>query len=166
MFHISPDQTQWFHLYRVQKVYPVTFVLFACQEMSEQGISSRLLDLRIICNDQTIMGNSWTVKSDGYHGKQVTRADCTKWLELYAKLSLSNSIRRGIDEIELVESSREELSLAAELDENLRTRLVAVVPTLISKLARSLMSDLSVSHAGLEIVELTDWPTRNPDAVA
>lgn len=164
MFHISPDQTQWFHLYRVQKLHPITFVLFACQEVNQLNNSSRLLDLRIISNEQDIMGGSWCVKGDGFHGKQVTRADCTKFLELYAKFTLANSIRRGVDEIELVESSREELALAAALDENLRGKLAATGPTLLPKLARNLFAELHVSQTGLDIEDLPDWPTRDANA--
>ena len=164
MFQISPDQTQWFHLYRVQKVHPITFVLFTCLEVNEQGNPARYLDLRIVSSEQEIMGGSWCIKSDPHFAKQVTRADCAKFLELYAKFTLANAIRRGIDEIELIESSREELSLAAALDEVLHRKLESVGPTLIAKLARNLMSDLRISQAGLEIAEMPDWPTRDANA--
>lgn len=163
MFQISPDQTQWFHLYRVQKVFPITFVLFACQEVNDQGNSSRLLDLRILSNDQKIMGGSWCVRSEGNQVKQVTRADCTKFLELYAKFSIANLTKRGVDEIELMESSRDELAMAAALDDNLRNKLAAVVPTLFPKLARNLINELSENQTGLEFEELPEWSTRNVD---
>lgn len=163
MFQISPDQTQWFHLYRVQKVFPITFVLFACKEENDKGHASRLLDLRILSNDQNIMGGSWCVKSEANHGKQVTRADCTKFLELHAKFSIAKAMKRGVDEIELVESSREELALAASLDDDLRNKLAAVVSTLFPKLARNLINELNVNQTGLEFEELPEWPTRNVD---
>jgi len=163
MFQISPDQTQWFHLYRVQKVCPITFVLFACDEASVQGNPSRLLDLRILSSNQNITGGSWSVKSSDAHGKQATRADCTKFLELHAKFSIASATNRGVDEIELIESSRDELAMAATLDENLRAKLEAVAPTLSAKLARNLLNELSVNRTGLEFEEIPDWQTRNAD---
>jgi hypothetical protein len=163
MFQISPDQTQWFHLYRVQKVFPTTFVLFTCQEVNDMENSSRWLDLRILSNDQNTIGGSWCVKSGSYHGKQVSRADCTKFLELHAKFSIANATKRGVDEIDLVESSRDELAMAASLDEGLRNKLAAVAPTLFPKLARNLINELNVNQTGLEFEELPDWPTRNVD---
>lgn len=161
MFQISPDQTQWFHLYRVQKVYPVTFVLFACEETTTQGDSSRMLDLRIVSNDQNILGGSWCVKSEAPHTKQVSRADCTKFLELHAKFYIANAIQKAFDEIELIESSREELSTAASLDGNFKNNLEAVAATFYPKLARNLIRDINVNHTGIEYEELLDWPTRN-----
>jgi hypothetical protein len=161
MFQISADQTQWFHLYRVQELFPITFVLFACDESNGQGTNARLLDLRILSTDQTIMGGSWCVRSDNGNGKQATRADCTKFLELQAKFSIATTTRRGVDEIELMESSREELAMVATLDDNFRNNLEAVAPTLFSKLARNLFSEISVNQTGLEFEELPDWPTRN-----
>ena len=163
MFQISPDQTQWFHLYRVQKVFPITFILFACEEVNDRGNSSRLLDLRILSHEQNTLGGSWCVKSDGNHGKHATRADCTKFLELHAKFSIANATKQGIDEIEFVESSRDELAMAASLDDKFRENLEAVAPTLFPKLARTLIQEVSVNQTGLEFEELPDWPTRNAD---
>ena len=164
MFQISPDQTQWFHLYRVQKVCPITFVLFACDEGNVHGSTSRLLDLRILAADQNTMGGSWSVKSSDAHGKPATRADCTKFLELHAKFIIANTAKRGVDEIELVESSRDELAMAASLDENLRTKLHSIAPTLSPKLARNLINELGVNRSGLEFEELPDWQTRNAES--
>ena len=163
MFQISVDQTQWVHLYRVLKVYPTTFVLFTCEEVHDQGNSYRILDLRILPDEQNFMGRSWCVKSVGKDGKLATRADCAKFLELHAKFSISNAIQRGIDEIELIESSRDELAMAAQLDDKFRANLEAVVPTLFSKLARTLVKDASMNQSGLDYEELPDWPTRNPE---
>ena len=163
MFQISPDQTQWFHLYRVQKVFPITFVLFACEEVNDRGNLSRLLDLRVLSNDQNLMGGSWRAKNDGIHGKHATRADCAKVLELHAKFSIANATKRGVDEIEFVESSREELAMAASLDDKFRKNLEAVAPTLIPKMARTLIKEVSLNQTGLEFEELPDWPTRNAD---
>jgi aspartokinase-like uncharacterized kinase len=164
MFQISPDQTQWFHLYRVQKAYPITFVLFACEEETVHGTTSWLLDLRILSTDQNIMGGSWCVKSDSDNRKLASRADCTKFLELQAKFSIATTTKRGFDEIELIESSREELALAASLDENLRKSLEAVAPTIVPKLARNLIYELGVNQTGLVFEELPDWPSRNGDS--
>ena len=164
MFQISVDQTQWVHLYRVLKVYPTTFVLFTCEEVHDQGNVYRILDLRILPDEQNSMGGSWCVKSHGKDGKASTRADCAKFLELHAKFAISNATRRGIDEIELVESSRDELSMAAVLDEKFRVNLEAVAPTLYPKMARNLIKEISLSQTGLDYDVLTDWPDRNPDA--
>jgi hypothetical protein len=164
MFQISADQTEWFHLYRVQKFFPLTFVLFACQEVNDLENSSRLLDLRILSNDQNIMGSSWRVKGDGTHVKQVSRADCTKFLEVYAKFFIANTTKRGIDEIELVESSRDELAMATLFDENLRNKFEAIAPTLFPKLVRNMINELSLNQTGLEFEELAEWPTRNVDS--
>ena len=164
MFQISADQTEWFHLYRVQKFFPMTFVLFSCQEINDRENTSRLLDLRILSNDQDIMGSSWRVKGDANHAKQVSRADCTKFLEVYAKFFIANTTKRGIDEIELVESSRDELAMAVLFDENLRSKFEAVAPTLFPKLARNMINELSVNQTGLEFEELPEWPARNVDS--
>jgi len=164
MFQISQDQTQWFHLYRVQKVFPITFVLLACAEVTDQrGAPSRLLDLRILCNGQNIIGRSWRMNGIGRDGKPCTRADCAKFLELQAKFSIANSTKRGVDEIEFVESSREELAMAAMFDEDFRRNLEAVAPTLFPRLARALVQDVSVNQTGLEFEDLPDWPERHAD---
>ena len=163
MFQITPDQTQWFHLYRVQKVYPITFVLFACDEAHAQGTSSRLLDLRIVSGEPNVTGGSWCVKDDGKQGKPLNRADCAKFLELYARFSIAHATRRGIDEIEFVESSREELAMAASLDDNFKRNLEAMAPTLLPKLARNMIRELGVNQTGFEFEELPDWPTRNAE---
>jgi hypothetical protein len=119
-----------------------------------------MLDLRIVSSDQNILGGSWCVKS-GTQAKQFSRADCTKFLELHAKFYIANAIQKAFDEIELVESSREELSMAASLDGNFRNNLEAVAVTLYPRLARNLVADLSLNHSGFEFEELLDWPTRN-----
>jgi hypothetical protein len=79
---------------------------------------------------------------------------------MHAKFSIANATKRGVDEIELVESSRDELVMAASLDEGLRNKLAAVAPTLFPKLARNLINELNVNQTGLEFEELPDWPTR------
>lgn len=163
MFQISPDQTQWFHLYRVQKTFPITFVIFACEEVTVDSVSSWMLDLRIMCAEQNIMGGSWRVRTEDDNGKQVTRADCTKFLELHARFSIANTTKRGFDEIELIESSRDELALAASFDASLRNILEAVAPTLAARLARNLIYELGVNQTGIEFEELTDWPARNSE---
>ena len=163
MFQISQDQTQWFHLYRVQKVFPVTFILLACEEVNDQGISSRMLDLRVLSSDQNIMGRSWRMSGAGKDGKPCTRADCAKFLELHAKFSIANATRRGVDEIEFVESSHDELAMAALFDDEFRKNLGLVSPTLFPRLARELIQEVSVNQTGLEFEELPDWPTRNLD---
>jgi len=163
MFQISQDQTQWFHLYRVQKVFPITFVLLACAEVSDQGTPSRLLDLRILSSGQNIIGHSWRMNGIGRDGKPCTRADCAKFLELQAKFSIANSTQRGVDEIEFVESSREELAMAALFDEEFRRHLEAVAPTLFPRLARVLIQEVSVNQTGLEYEDLPDWPDRKMD---
>jgi hypothetical protein len=161
MFQISQDQTQWFHLYRVQKVFPVTFVLLACEEVNDQGVSSRLLDLRVLSSGQDVMGRSWRMNGACKDGKPCTRADCAKFLELHAKFSIANATKRGVDEIEFVESSREELAMAALFDEEFRKHLEAVAPTLFPRLAREMIQEVSATQTGLEFEELPDWPTRN-----
>jgi len=163
MFQISPDQAQWFHLHRVKKVSPVTFVLFACEEVKLEDGPARLFDLRILSNDENIMGNSWCLRSNGPDPKTHTRADCVKFLELYAKFSIANARNRGFDEIEFVDSSREELAMAAALDPVFKRNLEAVAPTLYPKLARSLIHEVSVHQAWHDFEELPDWPARNAE---
>jgi len=109
------------------------------------------------------MGRSWHAKSTGKGGKPSTRADCAKFLELHAKFSIAYATQRGVDEIEFVEPSREELAMAAALDDELRKNLEAIAPTLLPKLARELLKEISMNQTGLEFEELPDWPTRNAD---
>jgi len=99
----------------------------------------------------------------GRDGKPCTRADCAKFLELQAKFSIANSTQRGVDEIEFVESSREELAMAALFDEEFRRHLEAVAPTLFPRLARVLIQEVSVNQTGLEYEDLPDWPDRKMD---
>jgi hypothetical protein len=161
MFQSSADQTQWFHLFRVQKVFPTIYILFACGEAEVEGTPSQVLDIRIISRDQSMMGGSWWVRKEGKNGKRLTRADITKFLELHAKFQVAGATKRGIDEIELIESSHEELALAASLDDTLKSNLETVMPTIFSKLARNLIKDLSVNQTGFDFEELPDWSTRN-----
>jgi len=144
-------------------VFPITFVLLACEEASEHGNTSRLLDLRILSNDPNIMGRSWCVKGAGKDGKPLTRADCVKFLEMHAKFSIANAMKRGVDEIEFIESSGDELAMAASFDEQFRANLQFITPTLAPKLARTLVQEASVNQIGLEFEELADWPARNAD---
>lgn len=159
MFQISADQTQWFHLYRVLKISPITFVIFCCEEVNEHGNATRLLDLRIVSNGSDVTGGSWCARSTGI--KLVTRAECTKFLELRAKFMIATSLARSLDEIELVEASGEELMLATSLDEALQYNVAAVVPTLLSRLARSVLGNLGVNQTGVVFDEMPDWRTRN-----
>lgn len=163
MFQNSPDQTQWFHLYRVQKVFPIMFVLFACGDAEVEGAASKVLDLRIFSTDHSMMGGSWWVKNEDKNGKFATRSDFTKFLDLRAKFIIANATKRGIDEIEIVDSSHEELALAVSLDENLRNNMEAIAPTLFPKLARNLIRQLHVNQSGHDFMELSDWSTRNED---
>jgi hypothetical protein len=163
MFSISADQTQWFHLYRVQKAYPTMFVLFCSAEVNESGSSSKYLDLRIVSGTPNIMGNSWCVRSQNDYRMQVNRADCTKFLELRARFLIATAMARGIDQVELIESSRDELALAISLDETLRNNFAAIAPTLYPKMARDLINGLGVDHTGLVYEEMPDWASRNMD---
>ena len=159
MFQISPDQTQWFHLYRVQKISPVIFVILCCEEINEPGNSYRILDLRTVTGPRETAGGSWCVRS-GDHRKMVNRAECTKFLELRAKYFIAAATMRGVDEIEMVEASHDELALATSLDESLRQNVAAVTPTLYSRLARNMINNLASYQTGIEFEELTDWRTR------
>jgi hypothetical protein len=161
MFQSSADQTQWFHLFRIQKVFPTIYILFACGDAEVEGVPSQVLDLRIISRDQSVAGGSWWVKKEGKNGKRLTRADITKFLELHAKFQIASATKRGIDEIEMIESSQEELALAVSLDDSLESNLEIVMPTLFSKLARNLIKELKQNHTGFEFEELADWSTRN-----
>jgi hypothetical protein len=166
MFSISADQAQWFHLYRVQKTFPTMFVILCAEEINSTGNSTKYLDLRIISTGQTIMGNSWCVKSGNDYRKQVNRADCTKFLELRAKHMIAATMSRGIDQVELTESSQEEAALAMSFDETLRSNFAAIATTLYSKMARDLVASLEVNHTGIVFEEMSDWPTRNREARA
>jgi len=163
MFQISADQTQWFHLYRVVKISPLTFVIFCCEEVNEAGNSYRLLDLRVVSNGNT-NGASWCARSTGI--KVITRAECTKFLELRAKFLIATTLMRSVDEVELMEASNEELALASSLDEALRNNITAVAPTLVCRLARNVIVNLGVNKSGVEFEELTDWTARNIQDVA
>ena len=137
------------------------FVLFCSEEVNELGNTSRFLDLRILSSNFATMGGSWCVRSGVDHRKQVNRADCTKFLELRAKFYIAAATLRGVDEVELAESSQDELALAISLDETLRNNLAAVTPTLLPKMARDLIAGLSVNHSGILFEEMPDWPERN-----
>lgn len=160
MFQISADQTQWFHLFRVLKVFPTLYVLSACAEAEVEDMPAQVLDLRIISSDPNMIGGSWWVKREGKNGKQLTRADIAKFLDLRAKFEIANVMQRGIDEIEMVETSPEELALAVSLDEGLKNSLEIVVPTIFSKLVRSFIKDISVNQTGFDFEEIPDWSTR------
>lgn len=136
------------------------FVLFACGDAEVEGTPALVLDLRIISRNQNMIGGSWWVKREGEHGKLTTRADITKFLELKAKFQIADATRRGIDEIELIESSQEELAMAASFDDQLQSSLDAVRPTIFSKLARSFIRDLNVNRTGHDFMELPDWTAR------
>lgn len=164
MFQISPDQSQWYHLYRVQKFSPIMFVLFTCEEINDYGNSCRILDLRIFCNNQETMGGSWRIRDARDHSKQVNRAECTKFLELRAKFAIANATLKGVDEVELVESSREELALAVSLDETLREKLGGISLTLFPRMAREMIASIHLNQSSLEIEDLLDWPTRNVES--
>jgi hypothetical protein len=161
MFQCSADQTQWFHLFRVQKAFPTIYILFACGDAEVEGVPSQVLDLRIISRDQSAAGGSWWVKKEGKTGKCLTRADISKFLELQAKFQIANSTKRGIDEIELIESSHDELALAVSIDDGLKNNLESIRPTIFSKLARNLIMELKQNQTGFEFEELPDWLTRN-----
>ncbi|MCE0496606.1 MAG: hypothetical protein LV481_01480 [Methylacidiphilales bacterium] len=163
MLQVSPDQTQWFHLYRVKAVYPITFVLLACEESNAPDNLYRLLELRILCNDEIMAGGSWCVRSNGKDVRNYSRADAAKFLEQHAKFAIASAVQRGLDEIEFIESSREELAVVASLDERFRKNLEAVVPTLLPKYARFLIKEATVNQTGLEFEELPDWRNREAD---
>ena len=161
MFQSSADQTQWFHLFRAQKVFPTIYILFACADAEVEGAPAQVLDIRIISRDQSMLGGSWWVKKEGKNGKRLTRADITKFLELHAKFQIANATKRAIDEIEMIETSHEELALAASLDDSLKANLGTVMPTIFCKLARNLIKDIDVDQTGFQFEELADWSTRN-----
>lgn len=164
MFKTSPDQTQWLHLYRVKKTSPVNFVLFCSGEIIENGVTTRFLDLRIVSSGQNTLGGSWCERrTNDDRRKQLNRSDYTKFLDLRAKYFIANAIARGIDEIDLEESSEEELTLAVSLDETLRNNLVAIAPTLFPKLARDLIINLDVQQTDGVFEEIHDWAARNMD---
>lgn len=139
------------------------FVLFSCGDAEVEGVRSQVLDLRLISTDLTMMGGSWWVKTEGANGKHATRSDIIKFLELQAKFQIANATKRSIEEIEMVDSSHEELALTVSLDANFKSNLEAIMPTLFPKLARNLIKNLAVNHTGLEFQELPDWPTRSGD---
>ena len=62
MFNISADQTQWFHLYRVQKTYPMMFVLFCSAEVNDNG------------NISNVSISAWFGRPK-HHGKLVVREE-------------------------------------------------------------------------------------------
>jgi len=166
MFQISPDQTQWFHLNRVKRLSPITFVLLAREEVKFEEGSAQVFDFRVLSNDETMIGNSWCLRSTESDTRAHSRSDCMKFLELYAKFSIAALRNRGFDEIEFNDSSREELTMAAMQDEKFRRNLESVVPTLYPKIARTLLEGAVVNEAWLQYQELNDWPTRVPDATA
>jgi len=163
MFHCSADQTQWFHLYRVQKIFPTMFVLFACGEADVNGEPSMVLDLRIISAAYEMMGGSWWIKKVGGNGHHATRADLTKFLGQHAKISVAYATKRSVDDIDMVDSSHEELAMMVSYDGLLKNRFEAVEPTLFARLARKLVREVSLNQSATEFEELTDWPTRVPD---
>jgi len=163
MFHCSSDQTQWFHLYRVQKVFPTMFVLFACGDAEVNGDASFVLDLRIIAAGNAMLGGSWWVRKIGRNGHHASRADLAKFLSQRAKMTVAYATKQSVDEIEMIDSSHEELALVVSLDDELRSNLEAVVPTLFPKLARTMIQQLPTNHSGNEFEELPDWPTRHED---
>jgi hypothetical protein len=160
MFQISADQSQWIHLYRVQHVFPPIYIFFACGDGVAEDAPVQVLDLRIVSRDITMTGGSWWVKRQGKTGKLTTRADITKFLELQAKFQIANVTKRGIDDVDMVESSHDELVLAIALDGAFKKNLMAAVPTIFSKLARNLIRELTEDMTDLEFQELADWPTR------
>lgn len=154
------DQSQWVHLYRVQKYFPVLYIVLASCDAEVGGIPSLVLDLRIVSREQSMLGGSWWVKKEGEEGKTTNRGDITKFLEQQAKFQVGNVTKRCLDETEFVECSLEELTFAASVDKNLKANLDAMMPTIFSKLARDLIRELGVNKSGHEFVELPDWPTR------
>jgi hypothetical protein len=164
MFLISGDQSQWVHLYRVQRVYPIMFVIFCCGEAEVEGVPAQVVDLRIISKEQAMTGNSWWVRKENSSGKMTTRADITKFLELHARFQVASATKRCIDDVEMIESSNDELALAISIDEELRVNLESIMPTLFSKMARNLIKDLNINKTGIEFGELSDWTTRNQEA--
>ena len=139
------------------------FVLFACGEADVNGEPSMVLDLRIISAAHEMMGGSWWVKKIGRNGHHATRADLTKFLSQHAKIAVAYATKRSVDEIEMVDSSHEELAMMVSYDVPLRVKFETVEPTIFARLARKLVKEVHLHLSALEFEELADWPTRTPE---
>ena len=153
MFHISPDQTQWFHLYRVQKTSPVMFVLFCCEEVNEAGNSSRFLDLRIVSSGFNTMGGSWCVEEWRPENREPRR------LHEVPGTAGGNFISRPPRSTVSMKLNwrsrpRKNWHWLRSIDETLRNNLMALAPTLLPKMARDLIVGLGVNQSGIEFEDL------------